>query len=374
MERMSRSPSCFRSFAMGGFEGSTHRRRDRRRIDTIASSAHDLYAGVDYGLIAGMGLRTVREALRWHLIEPSEGRFDWSSVLPIIRAAREHDVEIIWDICHWGVPDDVEVMSAGFPRRLAAFTRAALRFLRSEGSQVAGWVPVNEMSFWTWAGGDKGHFEPWLEERGWDLKRQLFRAHLSIVEELRRSGAREPVVVAEPLINVVPGDADPETVQLAHGHNEGSFEVSDWLLAEDRGAIDVIGLNHYPHNQWIWEGPQIGPDDHRFRPLSSMLRDTARRFGKPVMLAETGAEEPKGDAWLAYVAREVGLALDAGVQVEGVCVYPVMDYQGWDNDRHVPCGPIRRDAVQGRHVRPGQQAAMQRLDALREGRRNERAA
>jgi hypothetical protein len=60
--------------------------------------------------------------------------------------------------------------------------------------------------------------------------------------------------------------------------------------------------------------------------------------------------------------------------VEGVCVYPVMDYQGWDNDRHVPCGPIRRDAVQGRHVRPGQQAAMQRLDALREGRRNERAA
>ena len=369
-----RSSSCFRSFAMGGFEGSTHRRRDRRRIDTIATSAHDRFAGVDFALVAGMGVRTVREAFRWHLIEPREGRFDWSSALPIVRAAREHGVEIIWDICHWGVPDDVDVMSTEFPRRLAAFTRAAVRFLRNEGALVGGWVPVNEMSFWTWAGGDKGHFQPWLNERGYDLKRQLFLGHLAILEELRRSGAREPVVVAEPLINVVPPNEDPEQVHLAAGHNEGSFEVVDWLLAEDRNAVDVIGFNHYPHNQWIWEGPQIGPEDHRFRRLASLLRDASHRFGKPLMLAETGAEEPRGDAWLAYVAEEVGHALDAGVPVEGVCVYPVMDYLGWDNERHVPCGPIRRDAVQGRYLRPGQVEAMQRLNMLREGRRNERAA
>jgi hypothetical protein len=300
-----------------------------------------------------MGIHTAREALRWHLIEPAQGRFDWSSVLPIIRAAREADVEVIWDICHWGVPDDVEVMADDFPRRLAGFARAAIRMLRSEGAAVGGWVPVNEMSFWAWAGGDKGHFEPWLEGRGPDVKRQLFRAHLAVLEELRRAGAREPVVVAEPLIWVIPPSADPAMIRNAAEHNESASEVVDLLLAEDRDAIDVVGLNYYPHNQWEWEGARVGPADPRFRRLNLLLRDASVRFNKPLMLAETGAEEPEGDAWLDYVAREVDLAHLSGVLLEGVCVYPIMDYLGWDNDRHVPCGPIRRDAVQGRHIRPG---------------------
>ena len=57
------TPCRFRSFAMGGFEGSTHRRRDRRRVDTIASSAHDRLARQDYALVRQMGIATTREAL-----------------------------------------------------------------------------------------------------------------------------------------------------------------------------------------------------------------------------------------------------------------------------------------------------------------------
>ena len=364
----------FRSFALGGFEGSTHRRRDRRRVDTIASSAHDLHAARDYALMRGIGIGATREALRWHLVEREAGRFDWSSALPIIRAAREHGVEVVWDICHWGVPEGVDVMAPDFPRRVARLARAAIALLRDEGAAVAGWVPVNEMSFWAWAGGDMGHFEPWLEGRGDDLKRQLFRAHLAVVEELRRAGAREPVIVAEPLINVVPEPGDAEAARLAAGHNEGSFAIIDWLLAEDRGSVDIVGFNHYPHNQWVWNGPQIWWDDGRFRRLAGLLADAHARFRKPLMLAETGAEEPRGDMWLAYVAEELGRAIAAGVPVEGACIYPVMDYAGWDNDRHVPCGPIRRDAVQHRHLRPGQVAAVAALNALPAARRESRAA
>ncbi len=365
---------AFRSFALGGFEGSTHRRRDRRRVDTIASSAHDLHAGQDYALMRGMGILATREALRWHLIEREEGRFDWSSALPIIRAAREHGVEVVWDICHWGVPEGVEVMSPAFPARVARLARAAVRLLRDEGASVAGWVPVNEMSFWAWAGGEMGHFEPWLDGQGDALKRQLFHAHLAVVEALRAEGAREPVIVAEPLINVVPQPGDPEAARLAAGHNEGSFAIIDWLLEADRASVDIVGFNHYPHNQWVWDGPQIWWDDPRFRRLSSLLADAHARFRKPLMLAETGAEEPRGDEWLAYVAEELGRALDAGVPVRGACIYPVMDYAGWDNDRHVPCGPLRRDAVQARHLRPGQLRAVAALNALPQPRRESRAA
>ena len=68
-----------------------------------------------------------------------------------------------------------------------------------------------------------------------------------------------------------------------------------------------------------------------------------------------------------------GIAV-AGVPVLGACIYPVMDYAGWDNDRHVPCGPIRRDAVQHRHLRPGQLRAVSALNRLTRARGQSRAA
>ena len=44
--------------------------------------------------------------------------------------------------------------------------------------------------------------------------------------------------------------------------------------------------------------------------------------------------------WLGYIAAEVRQALREGVPVLGICLYPVMDYPGWDDNRHCPCGLI----------------------------------
>ena len=73
----------FQSFWIGGFECSTHRTRDGRRLDLIAATAHDLHAEADYRAVAQHGRRTVRDGLRWHLIETAPGHYDWSSWLPM---------------------------------------------------------------------------------------------------------------------------------------------------------------------------------------------------------------------------------------------------------------------------------------------------
>jgi hypothetical protein len=41
---------------------------------------------------------------------------------------------------------------------------------------------------------------------------------------------------------------------------------------------------------------------------------------------------------MVYVCREVRAALRLGVPVEGICLYPVLDYPGWDDDRHCAVG------------------------------------
>ena len=65
-----------------------------------------------------------------------------------------------------------------------------------------------------------------------------------------------------------------------------------------------------------------------------------QRYGRPIVITETGTEAEAAVGWLGYVAAEVRQAQRAGVEVLGICIYPVMDYPGWDDDRHCHCGLI----------------------------------
>jgi hypothetical protein len=90
---------------------------------------------------------------------------------------------------------------------------------------------------------------------------------------------------------------------------------------------------------------------HEYRPLADMLAEMAERYGKPLFLSETGAEGSGRPAWLHYVCDEVRDALRRGVAVEGICIYPVTAYPGWDNSRHCDAGlfsPVGSDGR--RHV------------------------
>jgi hypothetical protein len=89
-----RWPSLFGSFFLGGFECSSHRRHDGCRLDLLASTGHDRYVSEDYGQLARHGIHAARDGLRWHLIETVPGCYDWSSVLPILAAAREGGMQI----------------------------------------------------------------------------------------------------------------------------------------------------------------------------------------------------------------------------------------------------------------------------------------
>ena len=48
--------TLFKSFFIGGFECSTHRRRDRKRLDLIAATGHDRNAKADYQMLAEHGI------------------------------------------------------------------------------------------------------------------------------------------------------------------------------------------------------------------------------------------------------------------------------------------------------------------------------
>lgn len=340
-----RDGGLFRSFLMGGFECSSHRRGDRRRLDLAAATGHEAHAAEDYRALARHGIRTVRDGLRWHRIETAPGRYDWSSFLPMLRAARDTGTQVVWDLCHYGWPDDLDIWSPAFVDRFADFARAAAEVVRSETNEAPFYVPVNEISFWAWGGGSVAYINPFAEGRGDELKLVLVSAALAGIEAVRSVDPRARIVSAEPAIHIAPRSGSRSDIDAARDYTASQFDALDLLLgrqrpelggAEDR--VDLIGLNFYVHNQWTDGDLPLPLDDPAYRPLRAILTEVHRRYGRPVFVAETGIEGDTRAPWLRVVATEVAAAQQAGVPVEGLCLYPVTDYPGWVDERHCPTG------------------------------------
>jgi len=95
----------FQSFLMAGFECSSHRRFDGRRVDMVAATRHDEFALRDYERLSEVGISTARDGLRWYLIESSPRRYDFASVAAQLDAAQSVGIQVIWDLFHYGYPD-----------------------------------------------------------------------------------------------------------------------------------------------------------------------------------------------------------------------------------------------------------------------------
>ena len=338
------SGRIFASFFVGGFECSSKLRLDGKRLDLLETTGHARLFEYDYRALIKHGIHAARDGFRWHLVQESAGVYDWSSVAPMIQAARDHEVQIVWDLCHYGWPGWLNIWS---PEFITAFARYAAEAadLVCRISGAGFYCVINEISFWAWAGGKMGLFAPAGHEKGEQLKRQLASAAIAATRAIKRVDAQAQFICAEPVIQVTPRTNDPADAQEAEHARLSQFEALDMLLgnrAPELGGgselIDVIGLNYYPDNQWYQGGGFIPLGHFAYRPFRSMLTEVYVRYRKPLFIAETGAEGSARAAWLHYVASETAAARQEGIPVEGLCIYPILDYPGWYDERHCQVG------------------------------------
>ena len=340
-------PDIFNSFFLGGFESSTQRRRDGVRLDLIASTEHDVRAAEDYALMTTLGLRTVRDAARWHLIEPLAGHYNFGSLLPQVRAARDAGVQVVWDLFHYGMPNDVDLFAPAFVDRFAAYAKAIAKVIRDETDTVPFFTPVNEISFFAWAAGDVAYLNPFQRGRGGEVKAILVRATIAAIEAIRDVVPNARFAVAEPLINILPQSGSDEHLHAARDYMEAQFEAVDFLagrccpeLGGGPQYLDLVGVNYYYNNQWIDHGRTVYLGDPIYAPPRDLLRLVHDRVQRPIFIAETGTEGVGRAPWLHHVADEVAAAMADGVPIGGICLYPVLSHVGWDNDRDCPNGLV----------------------------------
>ena len=78
----------------------------------------------------------------------------------------------------------------------------------------------------------------------------------------------------------------------------------------------------------------IEPSHPMYRPVWQMLREVHERYRRPLFIAETGIEDEARPAWLRYIGYEVRRALYERIPIQGICLYPVVNHPGWEDDRH----------------------------------------
>ena len=371
-------PSLFRSFLHGGWESSSHRLHTGRRLDLLASTRHDTNPGADYRQLAGLGIRTMRDGLRWHLVERTPGVHHFASWRPMLAAARATGTQVVWDLLHYGWPDGLDIWRPAFVDRFAAFAGAAARLHRDETDAVPFWCPVNEISFLAWGGGDAAYLNPFARGRGYELKVQLARAAIAAIHALRDVDPRARFVLAEPLIAIHHDPATSRPRWEAEGWHDAQFQAVDLIsgrlwpqIGGTPELLDIVGANYYPTNQWIHGGPPIGPEHPLHRPLADLLFELHARTGRPVVISETGTEGPARGPWLRMVAEETARARLRGVPVEGICLYPVANHLGWDDDRLCEnglLGHVPAPAGGPRSVDPGLLAAIRAIPLPTAGR------
>ena len=328
----------FKSFFFAGFEGSTGYNIRGDWLDQVAATHHDKHADEDYRRLQEVGIYAAREAIRWPLVD-RKGRYDFSSVRPFVDASQRHGIEVIWDLFHYGFPSDIDLFSDEFPKRFADYCHAAAKYICSHQEGPCYFTPVNEPSFFAWAGGEAGKFAPHCRGRGVDLKIALARAGIQGINAIRAAVPAARIVNVDPLCHVVPPHDRMDLLEdAAYFNNHAVWESWDMLcgrklpeLGGSRQHLDIVGVNYYWTNQWELgsEGTPLPHDDPRRVPLSRLMRRVWRRYGGDFLITETAHVDDMRPVWLQYVADECETLLNDDIPLRGVCLYPILGMPEW---------------------------------------------
>ena len=346
----------FKSYFIGGFECADHINRSGERVDLLKETEHHLRVEEDYQLLLNMGIKMVREGICWSVVEAKKHQYDFSEVLNRIKIAEKLGIQIIWDLIHFGYPDDLFPTHPKFCLRFENLCRAFVKVYKASCSQPLLVVPINEISFLSWFSGEARGTVPFAHQNGFDIKYHLCKAAIQGIKALKEEDPSCTIVMVEPLVRVH-SDGFVTEEELAK-INEYQFEAVDMIsgrmcpeLGGKEEYLEILGVNYYWTCQWTGHDSTIyWPDAEGKRTkLNTMLQDFYLRYKKPVFLSETGHFGEGRVQWIEEISDECAIASEAGVPFWGICIYPVTDRPDWDNlSSYSQCGIFDLDAMGNR--------------------------
>jgi beta-glucosidase/6-phospho-beta-glucosidase/beta-galactosidase len=271
------------------------------------------------------------------------GAIDLSSLDPCIEAINAAKILPVWDLCHYGYPEDLDPFSDAFVERFAAYARAAAEYVVPRVRGPHCFTPINEITFFAFCAGEWGWAAPYgnSREQRMQLRLALCRAAIAGVKAIREVDPESRMIHVDPLVHIVAPRDRPDLIEAArHESDVDTFLAWDILYGREHpefgGApdvLDIVGANNYSFGQMEYResGPHaaLAPDDDRIVPLCELLGKLWQRYRRPMVIAETSGMGSGRADWLRDVMEESLAAVDQGMDLQGICLFPAVDMPDW---------------------------------------------
>lgn len=341
---MSAREGIFPTFFLSGFECSTFLWKDKGRRDLCEETQHRVHADEDYRMLRDLGIGVAREGIPWPMVDKGGRHYDFSCIDPFLTAQRRHAILPIWDLCHYGYPDDADPFDPGFAERFAAYAQAAARYVIERAHHGPPFfTPTNEPTFFGYMAGEWAWAAPYGKDRDTRLRLTLSLAAADIagVNAIREIAPEARMVHIDPLIWVVPPRDRPDLAEAAHRESYDdaylAWDAIGGLRYPELGGspeiLDILGFNNYSFGQMEYreQGPHaaLEPGDDRIRPLCDLIEEGWKKYRRPCIVAETSGLAGGRPDWLNDVVSESLAAVNRGVDLHGICMFPAVDMPDW---------------------------------------------
>lgn len=339
---MAKRPGIFPTFFLSGFECSTFLWRDGHRRDLVAETRHREHAHEDYRILKELGIAVAREGIPWPLVDRA-GSYDFHLLDPVIDAMRETRITPVWDLCHYGYPEDLDPFADRFSTRFASYCRAAAEHVCGRLPGPCFFTPINEITFFSFCGGEWGWVAPYRNTRE-DRKAfrvALCKAAIAGVKAIREVAPHARMIHVDPLVQVVaPPDRPDQKAAADYETFVDTFMAWDILFGKEHpelggapGILDIVGANNYSFGQMEYRehGPHKALDPGRdgILPLCSLLKRVWDRYRRPMVIGETSGMNQGRPDWLRDVMNESMAAVNEGMDLHGICLFPAIDMPDW---------------------------------------------
>ncbi len=335
----------FQSFVQAGFECTSALAENKKRLDLLGATKHDVLVSTDYTLLKEIGIETVREGFSWNAIDTGTGQYDFSRYLPILEEGKKQGIQQIWDLNHFDYPEYVDPFSEEFVFAFGRYAVECLKQIKKFQTAPIYITPLNEISFFAWIGADMGWWAPYKTGRanGFKFKKQLVKASLKAMDEIWEVDPTVRFIHVDPYMRRKAKDPASETAkkQVREFNRIIRYQAWDMIagktcpeLGGDPKYLDIIGMNYYIHNQeWVISDQEEGKIHHQLMDWESddrvsfaeMIKKVYLRYGRPILISESGSFGEHRERWWSRLFPEIEEALAMDLPVCGVCAYPILD-------------------------------------------------
>ena len=335
-----------------GIENSYPTLASGSRIDQMEKCGHYARWEEDFDLVRELGLNALRYGPPYYRTHAAPDRYEWDSADAPMERLRELGIEVIADLCHFGVPSWLGgFQDAAFPVLFAEYARAFAR----RYPWVRYFTPVNEIFICANFSALRGW---WNECESSDATfvralRNLCMAHELAVEAILGERPDAIIVQGESIEHFHPAgisatrEADRLngikhlSLDLTLGHelapgmaaylNDHGVTSNDLSFFRERRAVGQrwLGTDYYPTCEHRVSATGRCTTSRRAVGFRTLAMQYHRRYGIPLFHCETNRVSHHAVEWLDEQWRDVVHLRSVGVPVCGFTWYSLTDQVDW---------------------------------------------